>query len=87
MVNIFLQAVFRLHGVPREIVSDRDPRFTAAFWSQLFKRLGTKFNMSTANHPQTDGQSERANRIQLGSLRSPARLYDVLHGRLVADAD
>jgi transposase InsO family protein len=62
MVNIFLQAVFRLHGVPREIVSDRDPRFTAAFWSQLFKRLGTKFNMSTANHPQTDGQSERANR-------------------------
>jgi transposase InsO family protein len=62
MVHIFLQAVFRLHGVPREIVSDRDPRFTAAFWSQLFKRLGTKFNMSTANHPQTDGQSERANR-------------------------
>jgi hypothetical protein len=62
MVNIFLQAVFRLHGVPREIVSDRDPRFTAAFWSQLFRRLGTKFNMSTANHPETDGQSERANR-------------------------
>lgn len=62
MVNIFLQAVFRLHGVPREIVSDRDPRFTAAFWSQMFKRLGTKFNMSTSNHPQTDGQSERANR-------------------------
>lgn len=62
MVNIFLQAVFRLHGAPREIVSDRDPRFTAAFWSQLFRRWGTKFNMSTANHPQTDGQSERANR-------------------------
>jgi len=62
MVEIFLQAVFRMHGVPREIVSDRDPRFTAAFWSQFFKRLGTKFNMSTANHPQTDGQSERANR-------------------------
>jgi len=62
MVNIFIQSVFRLHGAPREIVSDRDPRFTAAFWSQLFKRWGTKFNMSTANHPQTDGQSERANR-------------------------
>lgn len=62
MVQIFLQAVFRMHGVPKEIVSDRDPRFTAAFWSQLFKRLGTRFNMSSANHPQTDGQSERANR-------------------------
>lgn len=62
MVNIFLQAVFRLHGVPREIVSDRDPRFTADFWSQMFKRLGTRFNMSTSNHPQTDGQTERANR-------------------------
>ena len=62
MVNIFLQAVFRLHGVPREIVSDRDPRFTAEFWSQIMKRLGAKLMMSTSNHPQTDGQSERANR-------------------------
>jgi hypothetical protein len=62
MVDIFLQAIFRMHGMPREIVSDRDPRFTAAFWQQLFKRLGTKFNMSTANHPQTDGHTERANR-------------------------
>jgi hypothetical protein len=62
MVDIFLQAIFRMHGMPREIVSDRDPRFTAAFWQQLFKRLGTKFNMSTANHPQTDGQTERDNR-------------------------
>jgi hypothetical protein len=69
MVDIFLQAIFRLHGMPREIVSDRDPRFTAAFWSQLFKRLGTKFNMSTANHPQTDGQTERANRTVEEILR------------------
>jgi hypothetical protein len=42
---------------------------TAAFWSQLFKRLGTKFNMSTSNHPQTDGQTERANRTFEEMLR------------------
>lgn len=69
MVDIFLQVVFRPHGMPREIVSDRDPRFTAAFWSQLFSRLGVKFNMSSANHPQTDGQTERANRTVEEILR------------------
>uniref|UniRef100_H3GBI2 Reverse transcriptase n=1 Tax=Phytophthora ramorum TaxID=164328 RepID=H3GBI2_PHYRM len=57
----FVDAVFRHHGLPESIVSDRDPRFTSAFWSSLFQLLGTKLLMSTAAHPETDGQTERVN--------------------------
>ena len=53
--DLFLDRVVRLYGVPCKIVSDRDPRFLSAFWSQLFTRLGTKLVHSTAHHPQTDG--------------------------------
>ncbi|XP_073304607.1 uncharacterized protein [Primulina huaijiensis] len=49
----------RLHGVPVIIVSDRDPRFASKFWGSLQSALGSKLAMSTAYHPQTDGQSER----------------------------
>uniref|UniRef100_H3G6A5 Integrase catalytic domain-containing protein n=1 Tax=Phytophthora ramorum TaxID=164328 RepID=H3G6A5_PHYRM len=59
----FVDTVFRHHGLPESIVSDRDPRFTSAFWSSLFQLLGTKLLMSTAAHPETDGQTERVNRV------------------------
>ena len=55
----YMNEIVRLHGVPMSIVSDRDPRFTSRFWGSLQKALGTKLHMSTAFHPQTDGQSER----------------------------
>ncbi|WZZ69600.1 hypothetical protein YC2023_080970 [Brassica napus] len=55
----YLKTVVRLHGVPVSIVSDRDPKFTSAFWQAFQKALGTKVHLSTAYHPQTDGQSER----------------------------
>ena len=55
---LFIDLVFRQHGLPLAIISDRDPRFTGKFWTSIFKVLGTRLDMSTANHPQTDGQPE-----------------------------
>ncbi|POM69341.1 Pol protein [Phytophthora palmivora] len=68
--QLFLDSVFRYHGLPETIVSDRDPRFTGAFWDTLFQLLETKLTMSTADHPQTDGQTERINRVLEDTLRS-----------------
>lgn len=62
LAHIFFDNVIRYHGIPTSIVSDRDPRFTSHFWRSLWKQLGTHLRMSTAFHPQTDGQTERANR-------------------------
>ena len=62
LAKLFQRQVFRRHGIPEKLVSDRDPRFMSEFWQQLFRRLGTKLNISTAYHPQTDGQTERTNR-------------------------
>ncbi|POM67394.1 Pol protein, partial [Phytophthora palmivora] len=68
--QLFLDSVFRYHGLPETIASDRDPRFTGAFSDTLFQLLGTKLTMSTADHPQTDGQTERVNRVLEDTLRS-----------------
>lgn len=51
-------------------MSDRDSKFTSEFWTKVFELLGTKLNMSTTYHPQTDGQSERTNRTTEQVLRS-----------------
>ena len=56
---LYIREIVRLLGVPISIVSDRDPRFTAHFWRSFQKAMGTRLTMSTAFHPQTDGQSER----------------------------
>ncbi|GJY62919.1 reverse transcriptase domain-containing protein [Tanacetum coccineum] len=54
-----LKEIVYSHGVPCVIISDRDPRFASRFWRSLQKSLGTNLDMSTAYHPETDGQSER----------------------------
>lgn len=68
--QIFFHEIVRHYGVPSAIVSDRDVRFTSNFWRALWKQLGTKLAMSTAYHPQTDGQTERANRTLEDMLRA-----------------
>lgn len=67
--RLFVRNVWRLHGVPKEIVSDRDPRFTSAFWREVCRLLGTKQSMSTAFHPQSNGQTERTNSTLEAMLR------------------
>lgn len=59
---VFLEHVVKLHGVPRTIVSDRDKVFTGAFWKHLARLQGTQLRMSSAYHPQTDGQTEAVNK-------------------------
>ncbi|GJS21741.1 putative reverse transcriptase domain-containing protein, partial [Tanacetum coccineum] len=59
LMKIYMKEVVTRHGVPVSIISDRDGRFTSLFWKALNKALGTRLDMSTAYHPETDGQSER----------------------------
>ncbi|KAD6796321.1 hypothetical protein E3N88_07217 [Mikania micrantha] len=59
LAKLYINKIVVRHGVPLSIISDRDSRFTSRFWQSLQKSLGTHLNLSTAYHPQTDGQSER----------------------------
>ncbi|GMF55635.1 unnamed protein product [Phytophthora fragariaefolia] len=67
--TLFLDRVFRQHGLPEAVVSDRDPRFTGKFWTSVVAVLVTRLDMATADHPQTDGQTERFNRVGEDVLR------------------
>ena len=68
--RLYIQEITRLHGVPVSIVSDRDPRFMVHFWKSFQKVMGTRLNMSTTFHPQTDGQSERTIQVLEDMLRA-----------------
>eukprot|EP00253_Pinus_taeda_P035644 PITA_35644 len=79
-----MQNVFKLHGLLKVIISDRDVKFTSAFWRTLFAELRTQLNFSTAYHPQTDGQTERVNQVLEDILRArvmlrPNQWEDYLH--------
>ena len=69
LAKIFRHTIYKYHGMPRAIISDRDERFLSHFWQALFAVVGTELKYSTAYHPQTDGQSERANRTLEEYLR------------------
>jgi len=66
----FVKEIWRLHGLPESIVSDRDTRFMSKFWTSLMQLLQGKLNLSTAFHPESDGQTERVNQTLEQYLRS-----------------
>lgn len=70
LASVFFEQIYRLHGLPETIVSDRDSLFLSEFWQSLFKLSGTRLHMSTAYHPQSDGSTERVNQCLEQYLRS-----------------
>ena len=69
LAKVFAREIWRLHGLPQDIISDRDSRFTSAIWQVFIAILGIWPRMSTAFHPQTDGQTERLNQVIEAYLR------------------
>ena len=69
VATLYVQHIFRLHGWPKTIISDRDGRFLDAFWQNMCSQLGANMIMSTAHHHQTAGQAERMNRVLEETLR------------------
>ncbi|GJR90537.1 putative reverse transcriptase domain-containing protein [Tanacetum coccineum] len=70
LARLYLNEIVSIHGVPISIISDRDSRFTSRFWLSMQEALGTRLDMSTAYHPQTDGQSERTIQTSKDMLRA-----------------
>jgi len=69
IAKLFFDNIYKLHGLPDSIVSDRDKIFTSLFWQELFKLVKVSLRLSTSYHPQTDGQSERVNQCLETFLR------------------
>ena len=68
--TLFMQNIVRLHRIPRDIIPDRGSLFTSGLWKQITEKLGIERRLSTAFHPQTDGQTERTNAILEQYLRA-----------------
>ncbi|CAI7843726.1 unnamed protein product [Closterium sp. NIES-54] len=71
--QLFFRYVISQHGILTTLISDRDPKFTSKFWKELMSLMGTKLAMSSAYHPQTDGQTERLNQIVEQLLRAACK--------------
>lgn len=69
VAKIYMEHVYKLHGMPIAIVSDRDKNFTSQLWQELFRLSGTELRMSSSYHPQSDGQTERVNQSVEAYLR------------------
>lgn len=70
LTDLFIRHVWKLHGLPDHLVSDRGPTFASALWASICESLQVKVDMSTAYHPETDGQTENANQFLEAYLRS-----------------
>ena len=68
--DIYMAEIVKLHGIPKTIISDRGPQFTAHFWERMHKSLGTSLIRSTAYHPQTSVQTEKLNQVLKDMLRA-----------------
>ena len=84
IAKIFMKDIFRLHGLPKAIVSGRDPKFTSKFWKCLFAYLDTNLNFNNSYHPQTDGKIERVNQVledilHMYVMDKPSKWEDYLH--------
>ena len=84
IANIFMKDIFRLHGVPKVIVSNRDVKFIGNFWKSLFKGLGTHLNFIAAYHPQMGGETKRVNQVLeyiliMYVMEKPCKWEDYLH--------
>nr|GFA69843.1 putative reverse transcriptase domain-containing protein [Tanacetum cinerariifolium] len=77
LTKLYLKEVVTRHGIPISIISDRDPRFASNFWRAFQKALGTRLDMSTAYHLETDGQSERT----IQTLKDMLRAYVIDFGK------
>ncbi|GKF24261.1 putative reverse transcriptase domain-containing protein [Tanacetum coccineum] len=82
LMRLYIKEVVTRHGVPVSIISDRDSRFTSLFWKALHEALGTRLDMSTAYHLETDGQSERT----IQTLEDLLRTCVIDFGKKVRDA-
>jgi hypothetical protein len=69
VAKLFMTEIYKLHGMPSAIITDRDKIFVSQFWQELFSRAGVELKMSSACHPQTDGQTERVNQCMETFLR------------------
>jgi hypothetical protein len=67
--DIYMKEVARLHGIPKKIVSDRDPNFNSKLWKRLFKGFRTSMNFNIAYHPESDGKIKRVNQVIEDILR------------------
>jgi transposase InsO family protein len=62
MAELMFEEIYKVHGLPKSIISDRDSLFTSVFWKRLHQLIGVKLHMSSAYHPESDGGTESANR-------------------------
>ena len=69
VAKVYMENIVKLHGIPKKIISDRDPVFSSSLWRALQCELGTQLNFSSAYHPETNGQTERVNQILEDMLR------------------
>jgi hypothetical protein len=69
VAQVFFVEIVRLHGVPQSMISDRDPVFTSIFWWELMRLIGAKLHMMLAFHPQSDSQTEAANKVIVMYMR------------------